>query len=63
MQCHVTADWDSIKQKQIASSCKMLERENASRIAHEYCIGNCVLLVLSSKEVACKLDAPTAGPF
>ena len=41
----------------------MLERENTLRIAHEYSVGNLVLLVLSGKEVARKLDTPTARPF
>ena len=62
MQCHVTADWESMKQKWIASSCMTLERENTIRIAHKYHIGDRVLLMLSGKEVAHKVDAPTAGP-
>ena len=41
----------------------MLERENALRIAHKCCIGGCVLLVLSSNEMALKLDATTEEPF
>ena len=63
MQCRVTTDWEAIKQKRIASLQKMLERENAPCVAHEYSVGNRVLLVLSGDKVARKLDAPTAGPF
>ena len=63
MQCRVTADWVAIKQKRIASSCKTLERENASRVTHEYRVGDRVLLVLKGDEIARKLDSPTAGPF
>ena len=63
MQCRVTADWESIKQNWIASSRKTLERESVLGIAHKYCVSNRVLLVLSSKEVTRKIDAPTTGPF
>ena len=63
MQCRVTADWETIKRKRIESSRKTLDRENASRIAHDYSVGDRVLLVLSGDEVKRKLDTPTAGPF
>ena len=53
-------NWHAIKQRKQNFIAQNNERENAKRIAHEYNIGNKVLL---SKYNARKLECPNEGPY
>ena len=61
MQCLVAEDWEAIKQKSIASSCKTLEHKNKLCMAQKYQVSNYGLLICSGNKVARKLDVTRAG--
>ncbi len=54
--------WTEIAQRRQREMIKNNERENRSRIPHEYEIGSKVLLT-DSRKVRLKLDKPRNGPY
>ena len=63
MQNRITADWERIKEKRMRAAVKSNARENSTRVAHTYEIGQLVLIVRNDKDVTRKLRQPTEGPY
>ena len=63
MQNVVTADWEKIKLLKSNAAIESNTRENASRLSHNYTVGDKVLILISRDEVKSKMDQPTEGPF
>ena len=63
MQNRITADWERIKEKRTRAAVKSNARENSTRVAHTYEIGQLVLIVRNDKDVTHKLRQPAEGPY
>jgi len=63
MHCKVVTDWEHVKQREWSQAKKSNDRENKSRIAHTYKVGDLVLLLRGRSDVNRKLDQPTEGPY
>jgi hypothetical protein len=55
------ADWGAIEQQRQKEMGRKNRRENASRISHDYKVGDKILLKKPGKHLR-KLEAPRAGP-
>jgi hypothetical protein len=55
------ADWEAIEQQRQTEMGHNNRRENASRISHDYKVGDKVLLKKPGKHLR-KLEAPRTGP-
>ena len=60
-QVHV--DWDRVRRTRTTAAVRNTARENASRIPHQYAIGQHVLVKLDPSDRKWKLNAPFEGPF
>ena len=63
MQNVVTADWGKIKLLKSNAAIESIVRENASRLSHNYTVGDKVSILISRDEVKSNTDQPTEGPF
>ena len=61
MHTTFTANWDSIRRRQLHRQLYDNKRENRSRIPHEYHVNDFVLI--RNDEIRGKLTSPTFGPF
>jgi hypothetical protein len=57
-----TANWSAIVARKVHQAQIDNARENQSRIAHSYAVGDLVLIQLN-KRTPPKLDCPTEGPY
>jgi hypothetical protein len=55
------ADWGAIEQQRQKEMGRKNRRENASRISHDYKVGDKILLKKPGKQLR-KLEAPRIGP-
>jgi hypothetical protein len=55
------ADWGAIEQQRLKEMGRNNRRENASRIRHDYKVGDKILLKTPGKHLR-ELEAPRAGP-
>ena len=62
-QARVIVDWEAIKQKKRALREHNNIRENRSRIAHTYQVGDKVLITLKADEIKNKLQNRAEGPY
>ena len=62
MRTKIVVDWESIKNKRLASAQQSNLRENRARIDHTYKIGDFVLIILRD-EINRKMQQPTEGPY
>ena len=62
-QTKVKVNWESIKSNKRKLAIENNTRENASRIDHNYNVGNKVLIILKGEEILSKIQIRTKGPY
>ena len=63
LQIATTTDWDLLRRRKRHLTQKANNRENNSRVDHEYKVYDQVLIRLSKSETGSKLNQPTEGPY
>ena len=63
MQNCITPNWEIIKEKRRRAVVKINTRENSTRVAHTYKVGQLILIVQNEDDVTGKLHHPTEGPY
>jgi hypothetical protein len=57
------ADWGAIEQQRQKEMDRNDKRENASRISHDYKVGDIIILLKKPGTHLRKLEAPRTGPY
>lgn len=61
MQSNVIVDWEKIKLLKRASAQASNEKENKTRLHHQYSVGDKVLIIIT--DIKSKMESPTEGPY